>query len=259
GNYLLNQREYNPTTATFLTPDQAGSPNPYAYTSGNPLKSTDLQGLSDVDGTLTDVSHISGYASTGALAVAITCTFVRACAPAIPIAMQFSAATGVLSAGTAGILDSQACVLKGNCSALAADIAVGAVASRFPALGRARSGALEQAARLGPDSARNNATRAGLLTQARRAEAASITTDAGYLKAEVIDASDRIIDGEDLGNPAVIRALTADGSDIADWGKYSTKTYRSPSGPFQVHFYYNSVTGRMNYDIDYKSKLNLGR
>ncbi len=146
GNYLLNQREYNPTTATFLTPDQAGSPNPYAYTSGNPLKSTDLQGLSDVDGTLTDVSHISGYVSTGALAVAITCTFVRACAPAIPIAMQVSAATGVLSAGTAGILDSQACVVKGNCSALAADIAVGAVASRFPALGRASAGAAERAA-----------------------------------------------------------------------------------------------------------------
>ncbi|MFC9693326.1 DUF6531 domain-containing protein [Kribbella sp. NPDC056951] len=137
GNYLLNQREYNPTTATFLTPDQAGSPNPYAYTSGNPLKSTDLQGLSDAEGTLTDVSHVSGYVSTGALAVAITCTFVRACAPAIPVAMQVSAATGVLSAGTAGILDSQACVVKGNCSAFAADVAVGLLASRLPALGAA--------------------------------------------------------------------------------------------------------------------------
>ncbi|MFK4089365.1 RHS repeat-associated core domain-containing protein [Kribbella sp. NPDC020789] len=137
GNYLLNQREYNPTTATFLTPDQGGSPNPYAYTSGNPLKSTDLQGLSDVEGTLTDVSHVSGYVSTGALTVAIACTFIRACAPAIPIAMQVSAATGMVSAGTAGILDSQACVVKGNCSALAADVALGALSSRFPALGTA--------------------------------------------------------------------------------------------------------------------------
>jgi hypothetical protein len=51
--------------------------------------------------------------------------------------MQVSAATGMLSAGTAGILDSQACVVKGNCSALAADVAFGAVTSRFPALGRA--------------------------------------------------------------------------------------------------------------------------
>ncbi len=139
GNYLLGQREYNPTTGTFLTTDQAGSANPYAYTTGNPLKTTDLQGLDDIEGTLTDVSHISGYISTAALGGAVICTLARACAPAIPILLQISSATGVLSAGTAGILDSQACVLKGNCSQLAADIAVGLVATRFPALGRARA------------------------------------------------------------------------------------------------------------------------
>jgi RHS repeat-associated protein len=136
GNYLLGQREYNPTTGTFLTPDQGGSPNPYAYTSGNPLKTTDLQGLSDIDGTLTDVSHLSGYASTAALAGAVICTLARPCAPAVPILLQVSATTGVISAGTAGVLDAQACVVKGNCSALAADVAVGVVASRFPAIGR---------------------------------------------------------------------------------------------------------------------------
>lgn len=139
GNYLLGQREYNPTTGTFLTPDQAGAPNPYTYTSGNPLKSTDLQGLSDIDGTLTDVSHISGWASTAALTGAVICTLARPCAPAIPIFLQVSAATGMVSASTAGVLDAQACVVKGNCSQLAADIAVGAVSSRFPALGRAAS------------------------------------------------------------------------------------------------------------------------
>lgn len=136
GNYLLGQREYNPTTGTFLTSDQAGSANPYAYTSGNPLKATDLQGLDDVEGTLTDVSHISGYISTAALVGAVVCTVARACAPAVPIFLEVSSATGVISAGAAGILDSQACVLKGNCTQLAADVAVGLVASRFPAIGR---------------------------------------------------------------------------------------------------------------------------
>ncbi|MEV6889400.1 DUF6531 domain-containing protein [Kribbella sp. NPDC051137] len=140
GNYLLGQREYNPTTGTFLTTDQAGSANPYAYTTGNPLKTTDLQGLDDVEGTLTDVSHISGYISTAALAGAVICTLARACAPAIPIFLEISSATGVIAAGAAGILDSQACVLKGNCSQLVADIAVGLVASRIPMVGRARSG-----------------------------------------------------------------------------------------------------------------------
>ncbi|MFD7159442.1 DUF6531 domain-containing protein [Kribbella sp. NPDC059898] len=133
GNYLLGQREYNPTTGTFLTTDQAGSANPYAYTTGNPLKTTDLQGLDDVEGTLTDVSHISGYISTAALAGAVICAIARACAPAIPIFLEISSATGVISAGTAGILDSEACVLKGNCSQLAAQIAVGLVATRIPA------------------------------------------------------------------------------------------------------------------------------
>jgi hypothetical protein len=133
----MGQREYNPTTATFISPDQGGSPQPYAYAAGNPISNNDLQGLDEVEGTLTNVSTISGWTSTAALAGAVTCTFVRSCAPAIPIFMQVSAATGMLSAGTAGVLDSKACVVKGNCSALAADIAIGAVASRFPALGRA--------------------------------------------------------------------------------------------------------------------------
>jgi RHS repeat-associated protein len=256
GNYLLGQREYNPTTGTFLTTDQAGSANPYAYTAGNPLKTTDLQGLDDIEGTLTDVSHVSGYVSTAALGGAVICTVARACAPAIPILLQISSATGVVSAGAAGILDSQACVLKGNCSQLVADVAVGLVATRFPALGRARNDSLTQAVRLGPDSARTLAARNGLETQLSRKEADAISSRFGYLKPEVIDSSREILRGEDLGNPSVIRALTADGSKIEDWGKYSTKTYRSPSGPFQVHFYYNNVTGRVNYNIDYKVKFN---
>ncbi|MFF0266903.1 DUF6531 domain-containing protein [Kribbella sp. NPDC004536] len=143
GNYLLGQREYNPATGTFLTTDQAGSANPYAYTTGNPLKTTDLQGLDDVEGTLTDVSHISGYVSTGALIGAIVCTVARPCAPAVPILLEISSATGVISAGTAGILDSQACILKGNCASLTAQVAIGVVASRIPAAGLAERAAQE--------------------------------------------------------------------------------------------------------------------
>jgi guanyl-specific ribonuclease Sa len=37
-----------------------------------------------------------------------------------------------MSAGSAGVLDAQTCVLKGNCSAFVADVAIGAVASRLP-------------------------------------------------------------------------------------------------------------------------------
>jgi hypothetical protein len=169
--------------------------------------------------------------------------------------MQVSAATGVLSATSSGVLSTQACVVKGNCSPLVADVAVGVVASRFPAIGRTRRDALTQAARLGPDSARNNVMRRGLLEQMSKAEGASVFTSNGFLKPEVIDEAQRIIPGSALGNPRVVSALTSDGSRISDWGKYSTRKYRSSSGPFEVHFYYNPVTGRVNYDIDYKVKL----
>ncbi|WBQ07839.1 DUF6531 domain-containing protein [Kribbella sp. CA-293567] len=259
GNYLMGQREYNPATATFLSPDQGGSSQPYAYAAGNPISNNDLQGLDDIEGTLTDVSTMSGWTSTAALAGAVTCTLVRACAPAIPVFLQVSAATGVLSAGTAGVLSAEACVVKGNCSALAADIAVGVVASRFPAIGRARADAVTRAARLGPDSARNNATRRGLSNQLWGSEGRNVFTDAGYLKAEAIEESTRIIAANKLGNTQLREALVGDGSDINDWAKYSTRTYRSSQGPFQVHFYYNPVTGRVHYDTDYKVVLNVAR
>ena len=61
-----------------------------------------------------------------------------------------------------------------------------------------------------------------------------------------------------IENPEVIRALTADGSNIADWAKYTTQTFKSPSGSFQVHFYVNSKTGALNYTIDYKAVFNAG-
>lgn len=51
----------------------------------------------------------------------------------------------------------------------------------------------------------------------------------------------------------MIKTLTADGSNIADWAKYTTRSFQSPSGPFQVHFYRNSVTGAVEYTYDYKS------
>jgi hypothetical protein len=51
----------------------------------------------------------------------------------------------------------------------------------------------------------------------------------------------------------IINSVVRDGSNITDWGKYTTQTFRSPSAPFQVHFYYNSKTDRVFYDLDYKA------
>ena len=64
-------------------------------------------------------------------------------------------------------------------------------------------------------------------------EAASVFTKSGALQDEVIAESRQIIPGSKLGNPSVIKVLTADGSEIAQWGKYITPTVQSPSGRFR--------------------------
>jgi hypothetical protein len=55
--------------------------------------------------------------------------------------------------------------------------------------------------------------------------------------------SREIINGAQLDNKQLASGLSSNGGNLGDWGKYMTQTFRSLSGPFQVHFYYNSATG----------------
>jgi hypothetical protein len=71
----------------------------------------------------------------------------------------------------------------------------------------------------------------------------------------VLANSSLIIPGSRLKSSKVIEELTSDGSNIADWGKYTTQRFRSPSGPFEVHFYRNQATGAINYQMEYKAIL----
>ncbi|WP_081496482.1 hypothetical protein [Herbaspirillum sp. YR522] len=61
-----------------------------------------------------------------------------------------------------------------------------------------------------------------------------------------IKSSDAILlaDGV-IKNPSVVRELTSDGANIADWGKYTTQSVTMPNGQsMQLHYYMNSVTVR---------------
>ncbi len=93
---------------------------------------------------------------------------------------------------------------------------------------------------------------ARLTRQLQFDEAAAVFNRSGGLQPSVINNSTPIVRGPQIGNQQVVKALTADGSNIADWAKYTTQSFQSPSGPFQVHFYRNSVTGAVNYGYDYK-------
>lgn len=57
-----------------------------------------------------------------------------------------------------------------------------------------------------------------------------------------------IIDPAELTNPDI----------PSGFGKFTTLTYQSPSGNFQVHFYMDPVTGEPYYGLDYKVKFNSG-
>ncbi len=95
--------------------------------------------------------------------------------------------------------------------------------------------------------------------QLARESASSAFTASGELQSEVIQGSQRIISGSKLQNPEVVKELTSDGSSIADWGKYTSRTFQSPQGPFQVHYYYNPATDVVNYNYDYKIVFNVTR
>jgi hypothetical protein len=86
-------------------------------------------------------------------------------------------------------------------------------------------------------------------------EASSVFNADGTLHPDAIAGSSPIIEGAELRNPHVIAGLTSDGSALTDWNKYATAVYSSNSGRFQVHFYKNTLTDEIAYDIDYKSKI----
>lgn len=79
-------------------------------------------------------------------------------------------------------------------------------------------------------------------------EAAGAFTKAGGLTQQAIQGAREIIPAARLGNPAIPEGFS----------KFVTETFRSPSGPFQTHFYMNPTTGEVFYGLDYKSVFNNG-
>lgn len=79
-----------------------------------------------------------------------------------------------------------------------------------------------------------------------RQEAASAFTATGELSPGALAGAREIIPAADLGNLNI----------PADFSKWSTRTFQSPSGDFQAHFYKNSTTGEIFNGLDYKINFN---
>jgi RHS repeat-associated protein len=71
-------------------------------------------------------------------------------------------------------------------------------------------------------------------------------TRSGELTSEAIANSKQIMDPSKLGNPSI----------PGGFAKYSTRTFTSPSGPFQVHFYKDPTSLEVFYGLDYKVVFN---
>ena len=88
---------------------------------------------------------------------------------------------------------------------------------------------------------------ARLAQQLAYEEASSAFTATGELSPGAIQSATQIIRASELGNPAIPEGFA----------KFTTDTFASPSGPFQVHFYMNEG-GVVYYGADYKVIFNLG-
>ena len=255
-SYQFGGRRYSSANLTFNTVDQGGTGEAYSYASGNPIQLADPTGLFSWSNFLQDVNQISGYVASGAQIVAMGCAATIVCAPAAPFIEGVAGVGAAVNLGSGVILGAQACA-KGSCSGLIADLAFSLVGARFA------SGKLPGGAGRGAGTAANGAGDAlngvRLGQQLARESAHSVFTSSGRLSSGAIADSREIISGSRLGNKDLIQRLTSDGSNIADWGKYTTRTHQSPSGDFQVHFYMNRSTGAIDYGYDYKVIFNGAR
>ncbi|KAA8734858.1 filamentous hemagglutinin N-terminal domain-containing protein [Acinetobacter qingfengensis] len=85
---------------------------------------------------------------------------------------------------------------------------------------------------------------------------AGILTNDGRLTDKAIHNSTKIDLKDPIRNPSIVSALTKDGSDITDWGKFTTNSIKMQNGQnMQIHYYKNLKTGKIDYQTkDFKVK-----
>lgn len=54
----------------------------------------------------------------------------------------------------------------------------------------------------------------------------------------------------------MIKELTRDGSNIADWAKYTTQSFRKPVWTVPSALLPDRSTGAVNYNVDFKAVFN---
>ncbi len=255
GLLYMRARYYNPFLCRFINADPSGfggGLNCYAYANGNPVSLSDPTGL----GTTQDNLSFNWVAPTLS-------------APANP-ADPFSLGQGTATEN-AGNSPGSSTFENASPSFISENPFSGALATQYPfdnasptarftigdavMLGTAVIGQGE----LLPEEASVFGAGEGMAAETTGAEnalngvrlnqqlsAQSAFNASGGLSQEAIAGADEIIPASSLGNPAI----------PSGFSKFTTQSFDSPSGPFQVHFYQNPTTGEIWTGLDYKTVFN---
>jgi RHS repeat-associated protein len=245
--YLTRHRLYSATLKRFLSADPiglSGGLNLYAYGEGDPLSYIDPLGLcGESEGSVFGAfmygagQGLMGFGDAVSGALAGIANFVMNPSQGTMASMN---AVAYLDVTIRDMLDSIATAWDAGPRGQGQVIGGVTITAASLAAPFAKAAPLVVAEESGAANAINGIR----LNQQLSAQLAF--NAAGGLSQEAITGANLIIPAAKLGNPAI----------PTGFAKFSTGTFNSPSGPFQVHFYMKPTTGEIWTGLDYKSVFN---
>ena len=238
----MGARYYDPQTGRFLCPDpygHAASMDLYSYCNGDPINGIDPTGRCPVQNQKQGV-----HDSPIQLSQELINTIGYGLDPgALERDQQYAFAAERKRALATGELGPQVFYAAGDVAEGVAPIIVMTLVGELVGPEILLLAEEEGATAAGVTTSTENVINGVRLNeQLRLQSAASPFAADGTLTESTITNSREIIPAADIENKYVPSGMS----------KYSTPTYQSPSGDFQVHFYKNPTTGEVYFGLDYK-------
>jgi len=252
----MHARYYGPVAGRFLSVDPASgdrsrpqSWNRFTYGLNNPVGNTDPDGRC----TFT-LSNGTPYNDDSPVCDEVTANAPSEAEEAMDIAFDtidgsFETLFEVSGVGNvmAGIYNNSLRQIAKGVGQQVLLVGPNAAASALTPAAGASANLLADSNMFGSPTAESVANGVRLAQELRLESANSAFSSSGELSEGAINGSSMTHAPGTLGNPAI----------PTGFGKFTTQTFQSPSGPFQVHYYMNPTTGAIHYLLDYKVVFNV--